>query len=53
MFVDIRNAALKLAISESQVRKLIKMKRLKAINVGLGEKRKDYRIKIIDLSELQ
>lgn len=52
MFVDVRGAAEMLAVSESQIRRLIKRKRLKAINVGLGKKRKDYRIKKTDLSEM-
>jgi excisionase family DNA binding protein len=52
MYVDIRNAAKKLDISETQVRRLIKRKKLKAINVSAGKKRKAYRIKETDLEEV-
>lgn len=52
MYVDVRNAARRLNISESQVRRLIKRKKLKAINIGAGKKRKAYRIKATDLEEV-
>ena len=53
MYIDVRTTARMLGISESSVRRLIKAKRLKAVNVGNGEKRKNYRIKKKDLESIQ
>lgn len=52
MYVDVRDAAKRLNVSESQVRRLIRRKKLRAINVGAGKKRKAYRIKKTDLEEV-
>lgn len=53
MYVNIRTAAQELHVSETQVRRLIKAKKLKAVNVGMGTKRKSYRIKKEDISALK
>ena len=44
---------MRLKVSESQVRRLIKLNRLKAINVGTGTKRKDYRIREKDIENME
>lgn len=52
MYINIRQVAKILGISETQVRRLIKKGKIKAVNIGLGSKRKDYRIKRIDIESL-
>lgn len=52
-YLSVTQAAARLGISARQVARLIETGRLPALNVGTGQRRKDYRIAVADLDALR